>query len=118
MSTDQLSSRFAALADPIRRELLARLASGDATVGELAEPFEVSLQAISKHLRVLEVAGLISRTRDRQRRPAHLEAAAFDQLSEWIERYRLEAEDRYRRLGEVLEALHGSTEAAGTSEKG
>jgi DNA-binding transcriptional ArsR family regulator len=106
VSTDLLSSGFAALSDPIRRDLLARLALGDATVGELAEPFDVSLQSISKHLQVLEAAGLISRSRDRQRRPAHLEAAAFEQLTSWIDRYRLDAEDRYRRLDDVLDAIH------------
>jgi DNA-binding transcriptional ArsR family regulator len=99
---DELSKVFAALADPIRRDLVARLTTGDATVGELAEPYEVSLQAVSKHLKVLEAAGLISRSRDAQRRPVHLEAAVLADATEWIERYRRRAEARYRRLDAVL----------------
>jgi DNA-binding transcriptional ArsR family regulator len=117
MPTDQLSSGFAALSDPIRRELLARLARGDATVGELAEPFDVSLQSISKHLHVLEAAGLISRSRDRQRRPAHFEAAALDQLTSWIDRYRHDAEARYQRLDEVLDALHNTPAPDGSDRR-
>ena len=88
MAEDQLSRIFAALADPTRRAILARLADGEATVNELAEPFPVSLQAISKHLKVLERAGLITRGRDAQWRPCRLEAAPLDDASEWIERYR------------------------------
>lgn len=99
---DPLSQVFAALADPLRRDLVARLASGDATVGELAAPYEVTPQAVSKHLRVLEAAGLVSRRREAQRRPAHLETEVLDLLTMWIERNRREAEFRYRRLDEVL----------------
>ena len=100
---EQLSKVFAALADPTRRDIVARLAVvGDATVNELAEPYDVSLQAVSKHLRVLEDAGLVSRSRDAQRRPVHLEAEVFDLMTAWIERYRREAEERYRRLDDVL----------------
>ncbi len=102
---DQLSQVFSALADPIRRDLVARLALGDATVGELAAPHAVTLQSVSKHLRVLEGAGLVSRSRDRQRRPAHLEADALAPLTDWIERYRREAAERYRRLDDVLAAM-------------
>ena len=105
---DQLSRVLAALADPTRRDMVARLAAGDATVGQLAAPYEVSVQAVSKHLKVLEVAGLISRSRDAQRRPVHLEAEVFDLMTKWIERYRQEAEERYSRLDAVLAAMNGS----------
>lgn len=105
MTADPLSQGFAALADPTRRDIVARLADGDATLSELAEPYDVSLQAISKHLRVLEDAGLVTRTRDAQRRPAHLEAEVFDIMTAWIERYRQRAEERYRRLDEVLREM-------------
>ena len=105
MAADPLSKVFAALADPIRRELVAQLASGDATVTELAEPFDVTLQAVSLHLKVLEGAGLVSRSRDAQRRPVHLEAEVFDLMTKWIERYRREAEARYSRLDDVLAAM-------------
>jgi DNA-binding transcriptional ArsR family regulator len=102
MTDDQLSRAFAALADPTRRDIVARLASGDAGVGELAEPYDVTVQAVSKHLKVLEDAGLVSRSREAQRRPCHLEAEVFDLMTAWIERYRLEAERRFQRLDEVL----------------
>lgn len=105
MTADPLSRAFAALADPIRRDLVARLAAGDATVGELAEPYGVTLQAVSKHLRVLEDAGLVSRTREAQRRPVHLEPEAFGLMTTWIERYRLQAEARFRRLDELLRTI-------------
>jgi DNA-binding transcriptional ArsR family regulator len=105
MATDPLSRVFSALADPTRRDMVARLAGGDATVGELAEPYDVTVQAVSKHLRVLEDAGLVSRTREAQRRPVHLEAEVFDLMTKWIERYRREAEQRYRRLDAVLAAM-------------
>jgi DNA-binding transcriptional ArsR family regulator len=88
MASDRLSSTLFALADPTRRGILARLATGDATVTELAEPFEMSLAAVSKHLKVLETAGLISRGRKSQWRPCHLEAAPLQDLSEWLEGYR------------------------------
>ncbi|MFN8189087.1 MAG: metalloregulator ArsR/SmtB family transcription factor [Nocardioidaceae bacterium] len=100
--TDQLSRVFAALADPTRRDLVARLAVGDATVGQLAAPYDVSVQAVSKHLKVLEDAGLVTKTRDAQRRPVHLEAEVFDLMTKWIERYRQQAEERYQRLDAVL----------------
>jgi DNA-binding transcriptional ArsR family regulator len=100
--TDQLSRVFQALADPTRRDMVARLASADATVGELAAPYDVSLQAVSKHLKVLEEAGLVSRSRDAQRRPVHLEAEVFDLMTKWIERYRQQAEERFQRLDALL----------------
>jgi DNA-binding transcriptional ArsR family regulator len=99
---DPLSQVFSALADPIRRDIVTRLASGDATVGELAAPYDVTVQAVSKHLKVLEDAGLVTRTREAQRRPVHLEAEVFDLMTMWIERYRREAELRYRRLEDAL----------------
>jgi DNA-binding transcriptional ArsR family regulator len=103
---DQLSRVFAALGDRTRRDIVARLAAGgDASVGELAEPYDMSVQAVSKHVRVLEEAGLVTRSRDAQRRPVHLEAEVFDLMSRWIERYRREAEERHRRLDEVLAEL-------------
>jgi DNA-binding transcriptional ArsR family regulator len=102
---DQLSRVFAALADPTRRDLVARLTVADATVNELAEPYEVSVQAISKHLKVLEDAGLVTKSRRAQTRPVHLEAEVFDLMTAWIERYRRQAEQRYRRLDAVLAEL-------------
>jgi DNA-binding transcriptional ArsR family regulator len=109
MADDRLSLVFAALADPTRRELVARLAAGDATVRELAEPHRVSTQAISKHLKVLEQAGLVTAGRDAQRRPRHLEAGVFDLMTKWIERYRAEAEERFARLDDVLADQADST---------
>jgi len=85
--------------------MVARLAVADSTLNELAEPYDVSLQAVSKHLRVLEDAGLVSRTREAQRRPVHLEAEVFDLMTKWIERYRRQAEARYRRLDAVLRSM-------------
>ena len=105
MADDQLSRVFAALADPTRRDMVARLAAGDATVGELAEPYDVSVQAVSKHIRVLADAGLVSQRRDAQRRPCHLEAEVFDLMTKWIERYRQQAQERYERLDAVLAEL-------------
>jgi DNA-binding transcriptional ArsR family regulator len=102
VSEDHLSRAFAALADPTRRDIVSRLAVGDATVGQLAAPYDVSVQAVSKHLKVLEDAGLVSRTRDAQRRPCHLEAEVFDLMTKWIERYRRQAEERFTRLDAVL----------------
>lgn len=99
---DPLDRAFAALADPIRRAIVARLSRGPATVNELAEPFAITLQAVSRHIGVLEAAGLVWRTRDAQRRPVHLDAAALERLTSWIDRYRLEAEARYRRLDGLL----------------
>jgi DNA-binding transcriptional ArsR family regulator len=105
---DQLSRVFAALADPTRRDLVARLTVADATVNELAEPYEVSVQAISKHLKVLEDAGLVTKARKAQTRPVHLEAEVFDLMTAWIERYRRQAEQRYQRLDAVLAELEES----------
>src|SRR5690349_10217144 len=105
---DQLSRVFAALADPTRRDMVARLTVADATVNELAGPYEVSLQAVSKHLKVLEDAGLVTRSRKAQTRPVHLEAEVFDLMTAWIERYRRQAEQRYRRLDAVLAELNES----------
>jgi DNA-binding transcriptional ArsR family regulator len=105
LSADPLSRVFSALADPTRRDMVARLTLADATVNELAEPYDVSIQAVSKHLKVLEEAGLVSRRRDAQRRPVHLEAEVFDLMTKWIERYRRQAEERYRRLDDVLRAM-------------
>jgi DNA-binding transcriptional ArsR family regulator len=120
--SDQLSRAFAALADPTRRDLVARLAIGDATVGELAAPYDVSVQAVSKHLQVLERAGLVSKGRDAQRRPVHLEAEALGELTSWIEKYQRRAEERFRRLEAVLAEMPGTntrkTTTTTTTEKG
>ena len=105
MATDELDRTFAALADPTRRAILARLAAGEASVGELAAPFEMSLPAVSKHLKVLERAGLIARGRERQRRPARLEADRLREVAEWAEQYRRFWEESYDRLEEYLEEL-------------
>ncbi len=118
---DQLSRAFQALADPIRRDLVARLAAdGDASVGDLAAPYDVTVQAVSKHVKVLEEAGLVSRSRDAQRRPVHLEAEVLDLMTKWIERYRREAEERFGRLDDVLAAMELSTGSTteGTNEEG
>jgi DNA-binding transcriptional ArsR family regulator len=104
-TVDALSSTFAALADPTRRAILARLASGEATVSELRKPFEISQPAISKHLKVLERAGLISRGRDAQWRPARLETKPLDDATVWIERYRQLWEARLQRLDDYLGEL-------------
>jgi DNA-binding transcriptional ArsR family regulator len=109
-AADPLSRVFSALADPTRRDMVARLAVADATVNELAAPYDVTVQAVSKHLRVLEDAGLVSRSKDAQRRPVHLEAEVFDLMTKWIERYRQEAEARYQRLDALLAALPDETE--------
>ncbi|HXH76916.1 metalloregulator ArsR/SmtB family transcription factor [Nocardioides sp.] len=105
---DRLSQVFSALADPTRRDIVARLTAGDSTVGDLAAPYDVSLQAVSRHLKVLEEAGLVSRSREAQRRPVHLEAEVFDLMTKWIERYRRQAEERFSRLDDVLAALNGT----------
>ena len=97
-----LDRAFAALADPVRRAIIARLSRGSATLGELAEPFAISLQAVSKHITVLEDAGLVWRTREAQRKPVHLDPAALERLTSWIDAYRLQAESAYRRLDAVL----------------
>src|SRR5262245_7817109 len=105
MPVDQLTVTFAALADPTRRAILARLAGGEASVTELAEPFDVSMPAISKHLKVLERAGLIARGREAQWRPCRLQPAPLKDVSEWIERYRRMWESRFDRLDDYLREL-------------
>lgn len=112
MGDDQLSRIFAALADPTRRDIVARLAVGDATVSELAEPYDVSVQAVSKHVRVLADAGLVTQTKDAQRRPCHLEAEVFDLMTKWIERYRRQAQERYERLDAVLAEMQAGEDPA------
>ncbi len=107
MADDQLSRVFAALADPTRRDMVARLAVSDATVGQLADPYDVSVQAVSKHIKVLTDAGLVSQSKDAQRRPCHLEARVFDLMTKWIERYRRQADERYERLDAVLAEMSG-----------
>jgi DNA-binding transcriptional ArsR family regulator len=104
VNSDRLDDAFLALADPVRRAIVASLSTGSATVNELAEPFAISKQAVSRHIAVLEKAGLVTRSRDAQRRPVHLDAAALEQLTAWIDRYRLQAEAAYRRLDAVLAA--------------
>lgn len=116
--TDPLSRAFAALADPTRRDIVARLAVSDASVGELAAPYDISLQAVSKHLKVLTEAGLVSRSRAAQRRPVHLEAEVFDLMTAWIERYQRRAEERFARLDEVLAAIDGIETSASERRKG
>ena len=104
-AADPLSRAFSALADPTRRDIVARLADGDTTLSELADGYAVSVQAVSKHLKVLEDAGLVTRGREAQRRPVHLEAEVFDLMTKWIERYRRRAEERFARLDAVLAAM-------------
>ena len=100
---ERLDRAFSALGDPVRRQLIARLSRGPATVNQLAEPFPITLQAISRHVQVLEAAGLITRSRIGQQRRCHLDAAALEELTSWIDRYRLEVEQRFRRLDTVLD---------------
>ncbi|GAA3552901.1 metalloregulator ArsR/SmtB family transcription factor [Kribbella ginsengisoli] len=102
---EALDRAFTALGDPVRRALIARLSRGEATVNELAEPFEITKQAISRHLQVLEAAGLITRSRDGQRRPCRLNPAVLESLTSWIDGYRLAAEARFRRIDAVLETV-------------
>src|SRR5881227_44097 len=106
MQAERLDATFAALADPTRRAILARLARGEASVMKLAEPFEMSQPAISKHLKVLERAGLISRGQDAQRRPRKLEAKRLAEAAEWLERYRRILEGNFERLDSLLTELH------------
>jgi DNA-binding transcriptional ArsR family regulator len=105
LADDQLSLTFAALADPTRRAILARLAEGEATVNQLAEPFSISLQAISKHLKVLERAGLITRGRTAQWRPCRLQTAPLEGASDWMERYRHIWRDRFDRLDQEIQEI-------------
>jgi DNA-binding transcriptional ArsR family regulator len=109
VSDAALSNVFTALGDPTRIKLVAHLCAGDATVGELAAPYDMSLQAISKHVKVLEDAGIVSKTKDAQRRTVHLEAEVFDLMTKWIERYRHQAERRYQRLDAVLAEMNTTT---------
>lgn len=112
---DALSRAFAALADPTRRDLVARLADADATVNELAAPYAMTVQAVSKHLRVLEEAGLVSRTKQAQRRPVHLEAEVLGLVTAWTERYRRQAEERFARLDAVLEQMEPASRRRGAA---
>jgi len=110
MRTDPLSATFAALADPTRRAILARLASGECSVTELAEPFEMSMPAVSKHLRVLERAGLIARWREAQWRPCRIEAGPLKDVADWTEHYRHIWEERLDRLGKYLQHMKSTEE--------
>ena len=110
MQTDPLSAKFAALADPTRRAILARLALGESSVNELAEPFDMSLPAVSKHLKVLQNAGLITRSREAQWRPCKLDAGALKDVDDWLERYRKLWEERFDRLDDYLKQLQGKKE--------
>ena len=111
MTVDELSTTFAALADPTRRAILARLADGEATVNELAEPFPITLQAVSRHLKVLERAGLIARGRSAQLRPSRLQGEALREAAEWLADYRRFWEDSFDRLGEHLQEIQKETGA-------
>jgi DNA-binding transcriptional ArsR family regulator len=113
----ELDAAFLALADPVRRRIIARLSRGPATVNELAEPFAITKQAISKHIQVLEQAQLVTRTRDAQRRPVHLNPARLEALTAWIDQYRLVREGQFRSLDAVLEtrAARGGTQTKESS---
>jgi DNA-binding transcriptional ArsR family regulator len=115
MTEDELSRIFAALSDPTRRDMVTRLADGDETVSRLAEPYQISLQAVYKHLKVLEEAGVVSRPPGPQPRPVRLETEIFDLMDKWIERYRRQAEERYRRLDAVLAAMSDNDEKDGSA---
>jgi len=117
MNAAQLDATFAALADPTRRAILARLVSGDASVTELAEPFAMSQPAISKHLMVLERAGLVSRGRDAQRRPVRLEAKPLAEANGWLEGYRRIWEGNFKRLDALLEELKAEEKKRGTKKR-
>jgi DNA-binding transcriptional ArsR family regulator len=116
MASDQLSRMFSALADPTRRDLVARLAAGDATLTELAASYDVSVQAIAKHLKVLEDSGLVRRTKEAQRRPCHLDAEVLDLMTGWIERRRREAEERFQRLDVLLDEMQAGPSQETTDE--
>src|SRR5690348_7822083 len=118
MTADTLSRIFAALADPTRRDIVARLSVGDATVNQLAQPYQMSLQAVYKHLNVLEEAGVVSRPPGRQPRPVRLEAEVFNLMDKWIERYRRQAEERYRRLDALLARMNDETSNSTNERKG
>src|SRR5918997_5337998 len=113
MTVDQLSATFAALADPTRREILARLSEGEATVNELAEPFPITVQAVSKHLKVLEGAGLVERGRSAQARPSRLRGEALGEAAEWLAGYRRFREGRFDRLEERLRGTQGERPEGG-----
>jgi DNA-binding transcriptional ArsR family regulator len=118
MATDQLSTTFAALADPTRRAILARLVTGERSVTELAEPFEMSLPAVSKHLRVLERAGLIARGREAQWRPCRLQAGPLKEVANWTEQYRAIWEQRLDRLDTYLRQLKTKEKKNGRKHRG
>jgi len=118
MATDHLSTTFAALADPTRRAILARLVTGECSVTELAAPFEMSLPAVSKHLRVLERAGLIVRSREAQWRPCRLRAAPLKEVADWAERYRSIWEQRFDRLDTYLQQLKTKEKKHGRKQRG
>jgi DNA-binding transcriptional ArsR family regulator len=118
MAADQLSTTFAALADPTRRAILARLASGECSVTELAEPFDMSMPAVSKHLRVLERAGLIARGREAQWRPCRIEAGPLKEVADWTERYRHVWEARLDRLDDYLQDLKKKEKKHGRHQRG
>ncbi|MEO9220234.1 MAG: metalloregulator ArsR/SmtB family transcription factor [Mycobacteriaceae bacterium] len=118
MANDPLSRVFAALADPTRRDMVDRLATADATVGELADPYDVSMQAVSKQVKVLTDAGLVSQRKDAQRRPCHLEAEVFDLMTKWIERHRVQAQERYERLDAVLAEMRGDEQLTDQTREG
>jgi DNA-binding transcriptional ArsR family regulator len=117
MPSDQLTSTFAALADPTRRAILAHLMSGEASVTELAEPFEMSMPAISRHLKVLETAGLISRGRAAQWRPCRIQAAPLKQVADWVEEYRMAWEQRLDRLHDYLAEVQAKEKKRGRNKK-
>lgn len=117
LASERLDATFAALADPTRRAILARLATGEASVSQLAEPFEMSQPAISKHLKVLERAGLISRGRDAQRRPRRLEVKPLAEATEWLERYRQMWEANFQRLDALLEEMKGRSPKRGPGRR-
>jgi DNA-binding transcriptional ArsR family regulator len=116
MAVDTLTRVFSALADPTRRDIVTRLAEGDATVGQLAEPYRMTLQAVYKHLRVLEDAGLVSRPHGPQPRPVRLETEVLTAMETWIERYRRRAEQRYRRLDALLATMDHTDDEDGTDD--
>ena len=115
---ERLSRVFAALADPTRRDIVRRLTAGDATLTDLAASYDVSVQAVAKHLNVLEDAGLVRRTRDAQRRPVTLNADVLDLMTAWIERRRREVEERYRRLDTVLDRMAQDEEPSPRRQEG
>jgi DNA-binding transcriptional ArsR family regulator len=117
MPSDQLTSTLAALADPTRRAILAHLMSGEATVTELAEPFEIGFAAVSKHIKVLENAGLISRARAGQLRPCRIQAAPLKQVADWVEEYRMAWEQRLDRLHDYLTELQAKEKKRGRNKK-